>query len=330
MGSFKRATRSQRKLRMALFGPSGSGKTYTALKLARELVGPEGTVALIDTERSSASIYAEFGFDTVPLTSYTHADYCALIEEAAAARGGGYDILVIDSVSHAWEAEGGVLDLVDEVASKMKGAKDSFRAWGDDRVKKAQRDLWDAVLGYPGHIIVTMRSKTAYERSVVNGKAKMEKLGLAPIQKSGIEFELDILGEMDLENTMTIIKARDPEGKLEGSSIRKPGAEFAAGLKGWLNKGTQPEEDEDKRHKRNTEKHEAAIKKIVTKLAKEQKVEYESMALEVWTWMKDHYGVGSLGEMEEHELEELPERICERFADDTPEERKQMDKETAQ
>ena len=54
--SFKRAKRSQSKLRMALVGPSGSGKTYSALGMAMEL---GDKIALIDTEHSSASLYAD-------------------------------------------------------------------------------------------------------------------------------------------------------------------------------------------------------------------------------------------------------------------------------
>jgi hypothetical protein len=43
-------------LRLALCGTSGSRKTYTLLQLATELGGP---VALVDSERGSASKYAD-------------------------------------------------------------------------------------------------------------------------------------------------------------------------------------------------------------------------------------------------------------------------------
>ena len=51
MGECRKAVREQRPLRMAIYGPSNSGKTFTSLMIARELVGPDGTIALSDTER---------------------------------------------------------------------------------------------------------------------------------------------------------------------------------------------------------------------------------------------------------------------------------------
>lgn len=245
MGSFRKAVRRQRPLRMALYGPSGSGKTFTALTVARGLVGAEGKIAVIDTERSSATIYDSFGFDSAPLTHYAHTDYIALIEEAGK---NGYDALVIDSMSHAWEAEGGLLSLVEEVKRGQR-SDNGIQAWGSPRVKQAEKSLWAAVLDFPGHIIVTMRAKTAYEisKNEQTGKNTVEKLGLAPIQRGGVEYEFDIIGRMDADNTMQIEKARDPEGKLEGRVIAKPGAAFVAELSGWLNKGDTPTADYKKR-----------------------------------------------------------------------------------
>src|SRR5919198_1227105 len=91
--TFKKATRTQAKARIALAGPSGSGKTYTAMLLAQEL----GTrIALIDTERGSASKYAgEAGmpeFDVVALESFSPAHYIEAIQAAEAA---GYEGLII-------------------------------------------------------------------------------------------------------------------------------------------------------------------------------------------------------------------------------------------
>ena len=66
--TFTRATKAQSKLRLALFGPSGAGKTYTALRIG---TGIGGTMAVIDTERGSASKYADrFEFDVLNLPSH--------------------------------------------------------------------------------------------------------------------------------------------------------------------------------------------------------------------------------------------------------------------
>ena len=196
MSGFRKAVRTQRPLRMAIYGPSGSGKSLTSLIIARELVGPDGTIAVIDTERSSANVYADkYDFDTAILADYAHSDYIALIEQAK-----DYDFLIIDGISPAWEGKDGILDIHNAVVEKQK-TKDSFGAWRSPKIKTAEDSLWDAVLGFPGDIIVTMRSKTAYEISRdQNGRAKIEKLGLKPNQRGGIEFEFDIVVEMNKEH----------------------------------------------------------------------------------------------------------------------------------
>ena len=98
---FKKAERKSAKLRAAFCGTSGSGKTYSALLLAR---GLGDKVAVIDTERGSSELYADlFGFDVAQLAPpFTPQRYIELIRMAATQ----YDVLVIDSLSHAWAGEG--------------------------------------------------------------------------------------------------------------------------------------------------------------------------------------------------------------------------------
>jgi KaiC/GvpD/RAD55 family RecA-like ATPase len=112
-------------MRLAIAGPSGSGKTYSALLIARGLVGPEGRIAVIDTERGSASLYADLTpFDVAELAPpFTPERY---VEAIRAAEKAGYDAIVIDSLSHAWAGPGGILDLHDAAAAKEKNA---FAAW---------------------------------------------------------------------------------------------------------------------------------------------------------------------------------------------------------
>ena len=87
---FKKATKEQAKLRMGIIGPAGSGKTYTALITARNLV-PDGKIAVIDTERGSASKYADiFEFDVCELESFHPENYIKTIQAAEEA---GYDVL---------------------------------------------------------------------------------------------------------------------------------------------------------------------------------------------------------------------------------------------
>lgn len=97
---FKKATKSQIKIRLALSGASGSGKTFSALAIAQHL---GDNIALIDTEHGSASRYADrFTFDTCELNDHHPAKY---IEAIKAAESASYEVIIIDSLSHAWFSE---------------------------------------------------------------------------------------------------------------------------------------------------------------------------------------------------------------------------------
>lgn len=319
MSEFKKAVRTQRPLRMAIYGPSGSGKSYTGLFIARELVGPDGTIAVIDTERSSASVYAKddetgqgFDFDTVSLANYTHTDYIKLITQAK-----DYDVLLIDSISHAWDAKDGILDLVETVVKGQSGKKDSFRAWSDPRVRTAEDSLWDAVLGFPGHVIVTLRARTTYERSVdERGNTKIVKLGLEPRQRKGMEFEFDVIAEMDKEHYLEVDKARDPEGKLEGKRIHKPGKEFARDLKAWLDSGSSPAEDYEKR-----------ILKACEEIAKATGDTLAHVRTKAWEWIKLQYETEDLSTIRNEDLDQIPDKLIRTFGPGNAEEQRQLRQE---
>lgn len=229
--AFQKAVKTQRQLRMALFGPSGSGKTYTALQLATHLVAPGQRIALVDTERSSASLYAEqFDFDVCSLTRYGVDDYLGIIREAEQA---GYGFLVIDSLSHAWEGPGGILERVEDI-KRQKRYSDSMRAWAD--IKPEENRLWDGILDAKCSIIATMRSKTAYEIDKDDkGKLHVEKLGLAPIQRADKEYEFDLVGRMETDNTLVITKSRC--AALSGGVYHKPNGNVSAIIKDWLGSG---------------------------------------------------------------------------------------------
>jgi hypothetical protein len=233
MSGFKKATKSQAKLRMAITGPSGSGKTYTALSLASAL----GSVAVIDTERGSASKYADlFSFDVLELTEYNPRNYVNAIKEARDAvlsNGKPYDVLVIDSLSHAWTGQGGILELVDR-AAKRSQSQNSFAAWRD--VTPLHNQLVDTILTTPVHIIATMRSKTEYVlEKDERGKTAPRKVGLAPVQRDGMEYEFDVVAEMDMDNNLIISKSRIIS--LTGAVINRPGAQLGEMLRAWLSDG---------------------------------------------------------------------------------------------
>ena len=186
---FTKAQRTQARLRLALCGPSGSGKTYSALLIAQGLA-PDGRIAMIDTERGSGALYSHLvDYDVAPLAPpYTPDRY---IERIRLAGESGYQVLIIDSLSHAWVGEGGILDLHDR-ATQASRSGNSFAAWRE--VTPRHNALVDALLGVDLHVIVTMRTKTAYDLSDDgNGKKRPIKVGLAPVQRDGLEYEFTVV-----------------------------------------------------------------------------------------------------------------------------------------
>jgi len=230
---FQKATKQQLKLRLAIDGPSGSGKTYTAL-IAATVMAQGGKIAVIDTERGSASLYSDkFNFDVACLTNFHPQKYIDMIHEAEEA---GYPVIVIDSLSHAWEGEGGALDLVDQATARSQ-SKNSFFAWKD--VTPIQRALIDAMLQSKSHIIATMRSKTEYViEEIEKGGKKItapRKIGLAPIQRQGMEYEFTIVADMDVDHKLIVSKSRCEF--VADAVVSKPDAKFFQKILDWLNSG---------------------------------------------------------------------------------------------
>ncbi len=228
---YTRAVKTGTKLRMALSGIPGSGKTFTALTLAHALAGgQEGGVAVIDTEAGRASKYADIfpPFDTVQLETF-HPDL--YIEAIHAAEAAGYAVLVIDSLSHAWDGPGGVLEVVDQAARQSKNGN-TFAAWADGT--PLHNRLVNAIIRARLHIIATMRSKMEYVQELDEHTKRMRvrRVGMAPIQRANLEYEFDVYGEMDDSNTLTIIKSICRP--LQKAVILQPDASLAATLLDWL------------------------------------------------------------------------------------------------
>ena len=227
--SFRKAVKYGAKLRLAIYGPSGSGKTYTLLQLATELGGP---VSLVDTEHGSASKYADiFEFDVLELASYDPLRLIQLIDDAVELQ---YRVLCIDSLSHFWFGKDGELEKVDRAARRMQ-TPNSFAAW--KQVTPIHNELVNKIITAPLHILVSMRSKTEWilDRDDRTGKTIPRKVGLAPVMRDGIEYEFDVCGEMDQENTLQVTKSRCP--KLSGAIFPKPGKALAEIVKEWLGTG---------------------------------------------------------------------------------------------
>jgi hypothetical protein len=230
MSSFKKASRSKLKGRIAIDGPSGAGKTLSGLRFAFVL---GAKVAVIDTENDSASKYCgltydgvKLDFDVCKLDNFAPTRFAELITEAS---NSGYDAVVIDSLSHAWIGEGGALDLKDRQGG-------NFQAWA--KITPLQRQMVDAILRAPAHIIATMRSKTEYVIQQDGGRVTgVQKVGTAPVQREGMEYEFDLVCSMDYTHTLTVTKSRCPE-MADRTSV-KPGRDFIMPFKRWLEEGSE-------------------------------------------------------------------------------------------
>ncbi len=229
---FTKAVRSKTKLRMALDGPSGSGKTFTGLRFAFALA-PNAKVAVICSENGSAQKYQGESPDGIPwdfdinvLKNYAPTTYTAAIKEAAA---DGYDVLLIDSLSHEWAGTGGALQIVD----KIKG-NNSYTKWKD--VTPMHDEMIETILTSPIHVIATMRAKTEYVMEPDDkGKMVPKKVGMGAVQRPGMEYEFDIYGSLDLTHMLRITKSRCRT--VDGAVVVSPDASFMKPIIGWLNSG---------------------------------------------------------------------------------------------
>jgi hypothetical protein len=233
---FTPATRERCLARIALIGPSGSGKTRSALEIAAAL---GQRIAVIDTEHGASRKFAGqvAAFDVLELGTFSPLTYIKAIESAAAA---GYEVLIIDSLSHAWAGKGGVLEQVDNITRRSRSNNAFTTGWRD--VSPLHAQLVEALCACPMHLIVTMRSKMEYvlDEQVVDGRKTTvpRKVGLAPIQRDGLEYEFDVVGDLDLEHKWYVSKSRpDP---FDGAVIERPGRAFGEAYLSWLNTGDAP------------------------------------------------------------------------------------------
>lgn len=234
MSMFQKATKKAVRARIALDGPSGSGKTWTGLTWAT-VFGKK--IAAVDTERGSMSLYADkFDFNVIEMSPPFHPD--RLIETIRSAEEGGYDVILIDSLSHFWDGEGGTLDIVDAAAQRAKG--NSWAGWKSGT--PVLRHLVDTMLGSDLHVIATMRSRTEWvlEEKERNGRTVTDpkRVGLAPVMRAGMEYEFTLVAELDLEHRMTISKSR---ADVLADQVIQPGraAEAAEIFVAWANSGEE-------------------------------------------------------------------------------------------
>ena len=222
--TFTKATKTKSKLRLALTGTAGSGKTLGSLLIAQ---GLGGRIAMIDTENGSGNVYSDIcDYDICGLSApYDPRKYIQCIHEAEKL---GYDIIIIDSISHEWACEGGCLDLHTRECASGKG--NSFTAWG--KITPLHNLFVQALTASPCHIIATIRSKTDH---VIGDNRQVIKVGLAPIQRDGIEYEFGTVFDISASHLATVNK--DRTGLFPDTPFTIT-PKVGEALRNWLNNNT--------------------------------------------------------------------------------------------
>ena len=204
--------------RIALVGSSGSGKSVTALRIASLFE----TTAVVCTEHDTVRKYHSqtFGKDSKPLSfdvmSIAGPDAAynteALEQAVQGAVANNYQVLIIDSFSHFWEGQGGILDLTDQ----LKGGDPAKTrdAWAE--TSPLWRKQIHMLMSAPLHLIVTMRAKSNWVvKTGQDGQGgKVQVIGTTPAQRNGIEYEFDLVGYLqagEQYSTMSINKTRCSE-----------------------------------------------------------------------------------------------------------------------
>jgi hypothetical protein len=234
MSGFRKAKAEQAALKIALYGPPGSGKTFTALLLAEGLARRDGKrIAFVDTERGTdfyckavaeRAVHPEaFDFDAI----YTRS-LMEVLKEVRALDPAQYSVVVIDSITHLWEAAKSAY-----VGKQTKIGTIPFQAW--NHIKKPYKDLLATLLSSPMHVFILGRQGTEYATDEETDELK--SVGLKMKAEGETAYEPHILLRMEAikprkTNALATIVAyaeKDRTGVLSGRSFASPTFETICG-----------------------------------------------------------------------------------------------------
>jgi hypothetical protein len=230
----RKAQKHSVKLKMAIQGPSGSGKTEGALALAKNFIA-NPKILVIDTENDSASLYADrYDFDTISLSApYTSERYKKAMQVAADS---GYNILIVDSLTQQWDGEGGILRRK-EALDRQPGAN-SYTNWST--FTPEHTSFVEFIKQLPVHTICTMRTKSEYVLETnAKGKQQPRKVGTAPIQRDGLEYEFTLVFDVNMAHRATASKNRTTLFQ-DDEPIDLASPAVAGQLRDWLSSGAPP------------------------------------------------------------------------------------------
>ena len=222
----KKAERKQAKIKLGLSGASGFGKTYSGLLIAKGLVGDWNKVVLIDTENGSGELYSHLGeYNVITLEApYSPERY---IEAIKICESSGMECIVIDSITHEWDGDGGCLDIQNKLGGR-------YQDWA--KVTPRHNAFINSILACKCHIITTVRRKQDYEMGTVNGKTTVQKVGTKEVTREGYEYELTM--NLEFVNDKHLVKAsKDRTGLFMDKPEFVPTEETGIIIKNWCESG---------------------------------------------------------------------------------------------
>lgn len=245
------AQREKEKAIVGFIGPSGSGKTAGALLVAygmmREAYPDESDkevwskIGVVDTEHRRAKLYANLQFDDVRIGSFKHIDFTPPYTTERyqmaleAIKEAGAEVVIIDSLSHNWAGEGGIV----EKHGEMQG--NSFQNWG--KLAPETTKLIKTLTQNDVHILATLRTKTEYVvEPNSEGKMAPRKVGTKPVQKDEMEYEFMLNFNIGIDHLAETSK--DNTRMFEGSSF-KLNPEVGRKLYQWLELGIDVKAEEE-------------------------------------------------------------------------------------
>ena len=222
----RKAQRQGARLLIQLSGVSGSGKTYTALQLAYGLAGNNADkVVMIDTENRRGSLYADClpqPFNIIDFYApFSPQRYIQAIEAACNA---GAEVIVIDSVTHEWESEGGC----EWMANQTR-----FPDW--KRAKAEHKRFMTYMLQSPAHIIACTRAR---EKVDFSDPKNPRPLGIQPIQEKNFSYEATVSLMMhDQGRRQDVLKCPAELQAVLGRGQGYLGATDGQALRQWVDGG---------------------------------------------------------------------------------------------
>jgi len=246
---FKKAQKEQVRIKISIAGPAGSGKTMSSLLMAYGLIRAEHPewdeatiwdhIVVADSENGSASLYVgtQVGPTTIggynvidltpPFTAQTYMDAIHIAEEH------NMSVIIIDSLSHVWSGEGGLLDEQGKIAARTNNSYTSWRTISPQYTK-----LVDTILQSPCHVITAVRAKMDYQQvKGDNGKTQVKTVGMGMVLRDGYEYETTVALMLDADHVASAIK--DRTGLFDGKYFTIT-AETGKQLYQWLSSGAVP------------------------------------------------------------------------------------------